>query len=153
MKRTIGYLSLSAVAFLLPLLFLYIGFISPAKTDAESPFIRMTVCTVLCFLLTSLFTRFIHPYSGLAGLDSAKLNLGFTVALLLAVFTEFVSFGGSTLEPYMERLSQKNSGGIGEYFYIYVRYVFMISQLLIALRTFLHSAFLGLLKAIMKHVD
>ena len=153
MKRTIGYLSLSAVAFLLPLLFLYIGFISPAKTGAESPFIRMTVCTVLGFLLTSLFTRFIHPYSGLAGLDSAKLNLGFTVALLLAVLVEFVSFGGSTLEPYMERLSQKNSGGIGEYFYIYVGYVFMISQLLIALRTFLHSAFLGLLKAIMKHAD
>lgn len=113
----------------------------------------MTVCTVLGFLMTSLFTRFIHPYSGLAGLDSAKLNLGFTVALLLAVLVEFVSFGGSTLEPYMERLSQKNSGGIGEYFYIYVRYVFMISQLLIALRTFLHSAFLGLLKAIMKHAD
>ena len=153
MKRTIGYLSLSAVAFLLPLLFLYIGFISPANAGAESPFIRMTVCTVLGFLLTSLFTRFIHPYSGLAGLDSAKLNLGFTVALLLAVFTEFVSFGGSTLKPYMEGLSQKNSGSIGEYFYIYVRYVLMISQLLIALRTFLHSAFLGLLKAIMKHAD
>ena len=147
MKRTIGYLSLSAVAFLLPLLFLYIGFISPANAGAESPFIRMTVCTVLGFLLTSLFTRFIHPYSGLAGLDSAQLNLGFTV------FVEFVSFGGSTLEPYMEGLSQKNSGGIGEYFYIYVRYVFMISQLLIALRTFLHSAFLGLLKTIMKHAD
>ena len=103
MKRTIGYLSLSAVAFLLPLLFLYIGFISPAKTGAESPFIRMTVCTVLGFLLTSLFTRFIHPYSGLAGLDSAKLNLGFTVALLLAVLVEFVSFGGSTLEPFKGR--------------------------------------------------
>ena len=110
MKRTIGYLSLSALAFLMPLLFLYIGFISPAKAGAESPFIRMTVCTVLGFLLTSLFTRFIHPYSGLAGLDSAKLNLGFTVALLLAVFVEFISFGGSTLEPYMEGLSQKSSG-------------------------------------------
>ena len=153
MKRTIGYLSLSALAFFMPLLFLYTGFISPAKTGAESPFIRMTVCAVLGFLLTSLFTRFIHPYSGLAGLDSAKLNLGFTVALLLAVFVEFVSFGGSTLEPYMERLSQKNSGGAGEYFYGYIKYVFMGSQLLIALRTFLHSAFLGLLKAIMKHAD
>lgn len=153
MKRTIGYLSLSALAFLMPLLFLYTGFISPAKTGAESPFIRMTVCTVLGFTLTSLFTRFIHPYSGLAGLDSAKLNLGFTVALLLAVLVEFVSFGGSTLEPYMEELSQKNSGGAGEYFYGYIKYVFMGSQLLIALRTFLHSAFLGLLKAIMKHAD
>ncbi len=153
MKRTIGYLSLSALAFLMPLLFLYIGFISPAKAGAESPFIRMTVCTVLGFLLTSLFTRFIHPYSGLAGLDSAKLNLGFTVALLLAVFVEFISFGGSTLEPYMEGLSQKSSGGAGEYFYGYIKYVFMGSQLLIALRTFLHSAFLGLLKAIMKHAD
>ncbi len=153
MKKTIGYLSLSALAFLMPLLFLYTGFISPAKTGAESPFIRMTVCTVLGFLLTSLFTRFIHPYSGLAGLDSAKLNLGFTVALLLAVFVEFISFGGSTLEPYMEGLSQKSSGGAGEYFYGYIKYVFMGSQLLIALRTFLHSAFLGLLKAIMKHAD
>ena len=153
MKRTIGYLSLSALAFFMPLLFLYIGFISPAKTGAESPFIRMTVCTVLGFTLTSLFTRFIHPYSGLAGLDSAKLNLGFTVALLLAVFVEFISFGGSPLEPYMEGLSQKNSGGAGEYFYGYIKYVFMGSQLLIALRTFLHSAFLGLLKAIMKHAD
>mgnify|MGYP007102042935 CR=1 FL=1 len=153
MKRTIGYLSLSALAFLMPLLFLYIGFISPAKAGAESPFIRMTVCTVLGFLLTSLFTRFIHPYSGLAGLDSAKLNLGFTVALLLAVFVEFISFGGSTLEPYMEGLSQKSSGGAGEYFYGYIKYVFMGSQFLIALRTFLHSAFLGLLKAIMKHAD
>jgi len=152
-KRTIGYLSLSALAFFMPLMFLYTGFISPAKTGAESPFIRMTVCTVLGFTLTSLFTRFIHPYSGLAGLDSAKLNLGFTVALLLAVFVEFVSFGGSTLEPYMEGLSQKNSGGAGEYFYGYIKYVFMGSQLLIALRTFLHSAFLGLLKAIMKHAD
>lgn len=153
MKRTIGYLSLSALAFLMPLLFLYIGFISPAKAGAESPFIRMTVCTVLGFLLTSLFTRFIHPYSGLAGLDSAKLNLGFTVALLLAVFVEFISFGGSTLEPCMEELSQKSSGGAGEYFYGYIKYVFMGSQFLIALRTFLHSAFLGLLKAIMKHAD
>lgn len=153
MKRTIGYLSLSALAFLMPLLFLYIGFISPAKAGAESPFVRMTVCTVLGFLLTSLFTRFIHPYSGLAGLDSAKLNLGFTVALLLAVFVEFISFGGSTLEPYMEGLSQKSSGGAGEYFYGYIKYVFMGSQFLIALRTFLHSAFLGLLKAIMKHAD
>ena len=153
MKRIIGYLSLSAIAFLLPLLFLYIGFISPAKSGTESPFIRMTLCTLLSFLLTSLFTRFIHPFSGLAGLDSANLNLSFTIALLLAVFVELVSFGGSTLEPYMEELSQNNSGGIGEYFYSCIKYVFMGAQLLIALRAFVHSAFLGLLKAIMKHAD
>ena len=153
MKRTIGYLSLSALAFFMPLLFLYTGFISPAKTGAESPFIRMTVCTVLGFTLTSLFTRFIHPYSGLAGLDNAKLNLGFTIALLLALLVEFVTFGGDRVAPYMEGLAERNSGGAGEYFYGYIKYVFMTGQALIALRTFIHSALLGALKTIMRHAD
>lgn len=153
MKKAIGYLSLSLAVFLVSLLFMYIGFTSPAKNGADSPFIRMTVCTVLCFCFTSLFTRYIHPFSGLAGLDSANLNLGFTIAILLAVFVEFVTFGNTTVEPYMDTLVQKNTGSFGENFYGYIKYIFMGGQLLVAVRTFIHSAFLGLLKAIMKHAD
>ena len=153
MKKAIGYLSLSAIVFLVPLLFLYIGFTSPARSEADSPFIRMIICTLLCFLFTSFFTRYIHPFSGLAGLDSANLNLGFTIAIVLAVFVEFVTFGNTTVEPYMEGLVQKNTDKPGEGFYSYIKYVFMGGQLLVAVRTFLHSAFLGLLKAIMKHAD
>ena len=151
MKKVLPYLCISVLIFLLPLLFLYIGFISPAKAENSSPFIRMTVCTALGFMLTALITRYIHPYTGLAGLDSAKLNLGFTIAILLAVFVEFVTFGNSTVAPYMEGLVQKNKDGAGEYFYGYIKYVYMIGQALIAVRTFVHSALLGVLKAIMKH--
>ena len=153
MKKAIGYLSVSSAVFLVLLLFLYSGFISPAKKAADSPFIRMIICTALCFCFTSLFTRYIHPITGLAGLDSAWLNLGFTAAILLAVFVEFVSFGSETVEPYMEGLVQKNTGSFGENFYTYIKYVFMGGQLLVAVRTLIHSAFLGLLKAIMKHAD
>lgn len=151
MKRIIGYLSLALIVFLFSLLMLYIGFVSPAKNAAVSPFIRMTVCTLICFCSVSLFTRYIHPFSGLAGLDSANLNLYFTVAILLSLFVQFVSFGGSTVEPYLAGLAEKSRGSSGEVFYTYIKYVFMGGQLLVAVRTFLHSAFLGLLKAIMKH--
>lgn len=153
MKKAISYLCISVFIFLLPLLFLYIGFISPAKSENSSPFIRMIVCTALGFMLTALITRYIHPYSGLAGLDSAWLNLGFTIAILLAVFVEFVTFGNTTVEPYLDTLVQKNTGSFGENFYGYIKYIFMGGQLLVAVRTFIHSAFLGLLKAIMKHAD
>ena len=153
MKRAIGYLSLALAVFLFSLLMLYIGFRSPAKNGADSPFIRMTVCTLMCIIAISFFTRYIHPVTGLAGLDSAWLNLGFTAAILLAVFTEFVNFGSSPVEPYMETLAEKAQGNFGESFYRYIKYVFMGGQLVIAVRTFIHSAFLGLLKAIMKHAD
>ena len=153
MKKAIPYLCLSAIIFLLPLLFLYIGFINPANSDSSSPFIRMAVCTALGFMLTALLARYMHPYTGLAGLDSAKLNLGFTIALLLALLVEFVTFGGDRVAPYMERLAERNSGGAGEYFYGYIKYVFMTGQALIALRTFIHSALLGALKTIMRHAD
>ena len=153
MKRAIGYLSLALAVFLFSLLMLYIGFRSPAKNGADSPFIRMTVCTLMCIIAISFFTRYIHPVTGLAGLDSAWLNLGFTAAILLAVFAEFVSFGSSPVEPYMEALAEKAQGNFGESFYRYIKYVFMGGQLVIAVRTFIHSAFLGLLKAIMKHAD
>ena len=153
MKRAIPYLCISLFIFLLPLLFLYIGFISPAKADNNSPFIRMIVCTALGFMLTALITRHIHPYSGLAGLDSAWLNLGFTVAILLALFVAFVTFGSSTVEPYMEGLVQKNTGSAGEHFYGCIKYVYMAGQALIALRTFIHSALLGAIKAIIRHAD
>lgn len=153
MKRAIGYLSLAMTVFLFSLLMLYIGFISPARSGDGSPFIRMTVCTVICYISVSLFTRFIHPYSGLAGLDSANLNLFFTIAILLSLFVQFVTFVENTVEPYMKELAVKNTGDIGEYFYSYIKYVFMGGQALVAVRTFIHSAFLGLLKAIMKHAD
>jgi len=153
MKRTIGYLSLGLTVFIFALLMLYIGFISPARSGAPAPFIRMTLCTLLCIISISLFTRYIHPFSGLAGLDSANLNLAFTIALLLALFVEFVTFGNTTAEPYMDGLVQKNKGGAGEYFYEYIKYIFMGGQALVAVRTFIHSAFLGLLKAIMTHAD
>ena len=153
MKKAIPYLCISAFIFLLPLLFLYIGFISPAKSDSSSPFIRMIICTALGFMLTALLTRYMHPYTGLAGLDSAHLNLGFTIALLLALFVEFVTFGGGTVAPYMEGLAEKNSVGAGEYFYGYIKYVFMAGQALIALRTFIHSALLGAIKAIIRHAE
>ena len=146
-------MSLALAVFLFSLLMLYIGFISPAKSGTSSPFIRMTVCTLLCIIPVSLFTRYIHPITGLAGLDSAWLNLGFTAAILLALFVEFVKFSGETVSPYMEELVQKNEGGAGEYFYGYIKYVFMGGQLIISVRTFIHSAFLGLLKTIMKHAD
>ena len=107
MKRAIGYLSLALAVFLFSLLMLYIGFRSPAKNGADSPFIRMTVCTLMCIIAISFFTRYIHPVTGLAGLDSAWLNLGFTAAILLAVFAEFVTFGSSPVEPYMETLAEK----------------------------------------------
>lgn len=153
MKRVIGYLSLALLVFLFSLLMLYIGFISPARSGAGSPFIRMTVCTVVCVISVSLFTRYIHPFSGLAGLDSANLNLFFTIAILLSLFVQFVKFGGSPVEPYLTGLAEKNRGGSGEIFCTYVKYVFMCGQALVAVRTFIHSAFLGLLKAIMKHAD
>lgn len=153
MKKIIGYLGISLIVFLIPLLCLYIGFISPERNGNSSPFIRMTVCTLIAFGFTSLFTRYVHPVTGLAGLDSAWLNLGFTIAILLAVFVEFVKFGSSTVAPYMTGLAERNSGSIGEYFYSCIRYVFMGGQLLVAVRTFIHSAFLGLLKTIMKHAD
>ncbi|MCR5599590.1 MAG: hypothetical protein K6G33_02455 [Ruminococcus sp.] len=153
MKKLIGYLSLALIVFLFSLLMMYIGFTSPARSEAPSPFIRMTVCTVVCVISVSLFTRYIHPFSGLAGLDSANLNLGFTAAVLLAVFVEFTTFGSSTVEPYMEGLANKNTDKLGKSFYGYIKYVFMGGQLLVAVRTFIHSAFLGLLKAIMKHAD
>ncbi|WP_295078196.1 hypothetical protein [Ruminococcus sp.] len=153
MKRTIGYLSLGLAVFLFSLLMLYIGFISPAKSGSSSPFIRMTVCTVLSVVGIALFTRYIHPVSGLAGLDSAWLNLCFTTALLLSLFVQFVTFGNSTVEPYLSALSEKSAGAPGETFYGYVKYFFMGGHALIAVRTFIHSAFLGLLKAIMKHAD
>ena len=101
----------------------------------------------------ALFTRYIHPVSGLAGLDSAWLNLSFTTALLLSLFAQFVTFGNSTVEPYLAALAGKSAGAPGETFYCYVKYVFMGGHALIAVRTFIHSAFLGLLKAIMKHAD
>lgn len=151
MKKTIGYLSLAMIVFLFSLLMLYTGFISPAKNDTASPFIRMTVCTFICFIAVSLFTRYIHPYSGLAGLDSANLNLFFTVAVISAVFVEFTTFGNSTVEPYLTALAENSKSDTGKVFYTYVKYIFMCSQLLVAIRTMLHSAFLGLLKAIMKH--
>ena len=153
MKRTIGYLSLAMIVFLFALLMLYIGFISPAKNGAVSPFIRMTLCTVVCYVSVSLFTRLIHPYSGLAGLDSANLNLFFTVAVISAVFVEFVTFGNATIEPYLAALAENSKSDSGKIFYTYIKYIFMCSQLLVAVRTFIHSAFLGLLKAIMKHAD
>lgn len=149
MKKIIGYLGISLIVFLIPLLCLYIGFISPERNGNSSPFIRMTICTLIAFGFTSLFTRYVHPVTGLAGLDSAWLNLGFTIAILLAVFVEFVNFGNGTLSPYMAELAEKKAGG----FYRGVRYFFMGGQLLVAVRTFIHSAFLGLLKAIMKHAD
>lgn len=153
MKRTIGYLSLAMIVFLFSLLMLYIGFISPAKSADTSPFIRMTICTFICYASVSLFTRYIHPYSGLAGLDSANLNLFFTVAVISAVFVEFVTFGNATVEPYLAALAENSKNDTGKIFYTYIKYVFMGSQLLVAVRTFIHSAFLGLLKAIMKHAD
>ena len=38
---------MALAAFLMPLPFLYIGFVSPAKAAAESPLVRMVLCTVL----------------------------------------------------------------------------------------------------------
>jgi len=153
MKRAIAYLSISAAVFLIALFFMYIGFISPAKNGADSPFIRMTVCTLLCITVIGFSTRYIHLITGLAGLDSAHLNLGFTIAILLAIFTEYVSFGNSTLEPYYSALADRYKDGVGEYFYTYCKYVFMGGQVLIAVRTFIHSALLGLIKTIIKHCD
>lgn len=153
MKRAIAYLSISAAVFLISLFFMYIGFISPAKNGADSPFIRMTVCTLLCIIVIGFSTRYIHLITGLAGLDSAHLNLGFTIAILLAIFTEYVSFGNSTLEPYYTVLADRYKDGLGEYFYTYCKYVFMGGQALIAVRTFIHSALLGLIKTIIKHCD
>ena len=153
MKRAIAYLSISAAVFLISLFFMYIGFISPAKNGADSPFIRMTVCTLLCIIVIGFSTRYIHLITGLAGLDSAHLNLGFTIAILLAIFTEYVSLGNSTLEPYYTALADRYKDGLGEYFYTYCKYVFMGGQALIAVRTFIHSALLGLIKTIIKHCD
>ena len=153
MKRAIAYLSISAAVFLISLFFMYIGFISPAKNGADSPFIRMTVCTLLCIIVIGFSTRYIHLITGLAGLDSAHLNLGFTIAILLAIFTEYVSFGNSTFEPYYTALADRYKDGLGEYFYTYCKYVFMGGQALIAVRTFIHSALLGLIKTIIKHCD
>ena len=153
MKRAIAYLSISAAVFLISLFFMYIGFISPAKNGADSPFIRMTVCTLLCIIVIGFSTRYIHLITGLAGLDSAHLNLGFTIAILLAIFTEYVSFGNSTPEPYYTALADRYKDGLGEYFYTYCKYVFMGGQALIAVRTFIHSALLGLIKTIIKHCD
>lgn len=151
MKRAIGYLSLSAAVFLIAMLFMYIGFISPAKSGAHSPFIRMIICTLLCIVIISFSTRYIHLITGLAGLDSAHLNLGFTIAIVLALFTEYVSFGNTTLEPYYTDLADKYKNGAGEYFYTYFKYIFMGGQALIAVRTFIHSAVLGLIKTIIRH--
>ena len=153
MKKATGYHCISLTVFLVPRLCLYIGFVSPAKSGNSSPFIRMAVCTLIAFGFTSLFTRYIHPVTGLAGLDSAWLNLGFTIAILLALFAEFVKFGSSPVAPYMIELADRSTDSIGEYFYSCIKYVFMGGQLLVAVRTFLHSAFLGLLKTIMKHAD
>ena len=153
MKRAIAYLSISAAVFLISLLFMYIGFISPERNAADSPFIRMIICTLLCIIVISFSTRYIHLIPGLAGLDSAHLNLGFTIAIALALFTEYVSFGNTTLEPYYTALAARYKGGAGEYFYTYCKYVFMGGQALIAVRTFIHSAFLGLIKTIIKHCD
>ncbi|MBO7474417.1 MAG: hypothetical protein J6U00_10555 [Ruminococcus sp.] len=153
MKRTIVYLSLGLAVFLFSLLMLYIGFISPAKSDNSFPFIRMTVCLVLSIAGIALFTRYIHPVSGLAGLDSAWLNLSFTISLLLSLFVQVVTFGNSNVEPYLSGLAEKNAGATSETFYGYIKYVFMGGHALIAVRTFIHSAFLGLLKAIMKHAE
>ena len=153
MKRAIAYLSLSAAVFLISLMFMHIGFISPANNGAYSPFIRMIICTLLCIIIIGFSTRYVHLITGLAGLDSAHLNLGFTAALLLALFVEYVNFGNSTLEPYYAALADKYKGNTGEYFYKYCKYVFMGGQALIAVRTFIHSAFLGLIKTIIKHCD
>lgn len=153
MKRAIAYLSLSAAVFLISLMFMHIGFISHANNGADSPFIRMIICTLLCIIIIGFSTRYVHLITGLAGLDSAHLNLGFTAALLLAVFVEYVNFGNSTLEPYFTDLAENYKGGTGEYFYKYCKYVFMGGQALIAVRTFIHSAFLGLIKTIIKHCD
>ena len=106
MKRAIAYLSLSAAVFLISLMFMHIGFISPANNGAYSPFIRMIICTLLCIIIIGFSTRYVHLITGLAGLDSAHLNLGFTAALLLAVFVEYVNFGNSTLESYFTDLAE-----------------------------------------------
>jgi hypothetical protein len=151
MKKLTGYLSLSLTVFLIPLLFMYIGYVRVANNNIGSPFIRMTICTLLSLAFTSLFTRYIHPITGLAGLDSAKLNLGFTIAVVLSVFVQYVTFGGENVGSYLDLLTHRNEGAVGESFYRYIKYVFMGGHIIIAVRTFIHSAFLGLLKAIMKH--
>ena len=56
MKRAIGYFSMALAAFLMPLPFLYIGFVSPAKAAAESPLVRMVLCTVLAGAVVYYFT-------------------------------------------------------------------------------------------------
>ena len=111
----------------------------------------MTICTLLALTCTSLFTRYIHPITGLAGLDSAKLNLGFTIAIVLSVFVQFVTFSGGNVGSYLDVLTYRNEEATSEIFYKYFKYVFMGGHLIIAVRTFIHSAFLGMLKAIMKH--
>ena len=151
MKKLIGYLSLSLTVFLFPLLCLYIGFVRAGYYNIDSPFIRMTICTLLALTCTSLFTRYIHPITGLAGLDSAKLNLGFTIAIVLSVFVQFVTFSGGNVGSYLDVLTYRNEEATSEIFYKYIKYVFMSGHLIIAVRTFIHSAFLGMLKAIMKH--
>ena len=151
MKKLTGYLCLSLTVFLVPLLCLYIGFIRAADNNIGFPFIRMTICTLISLAFTSLFTRYIHPITGLAGLDSAKLNLGFTVALVLSVFVQYVTFGGENVGAYLDALTGRNEGNAGGSFYRYISYVFMGGHIIIAVRTFIHSAFLGLLKAVMKH--
>ncbi len=151
MKKIIGYLSLSLTVFLVSLLFLYIGFVRAAKNNIDSPFIRMTICTLLSLVFTSMFTRYIHPITGLAGLDSAKLNLGFTIAIVLSVFVQFVTLGDVNAGAYLDVLTQRNEGSPGESFFKYIKYVFIGGHMIIAVRTFIHSAFLSLLKAIMKH--
>ena len=153
MKRAIAYLSISAAVFLISLMFMHIGFTCPAKNGADSPFIRMIICTLLCIVIIGFSTRYVHLITGLAGLDSAHLNLGFTVAIVLAIFVEYVTFGNSVLEPYYEALALRYKDDVGEYFYKYCKYVFMGGQALIAVRTFIHSAILGLIKTIIRHSE
>ena len=153
MKRSIAYLSLSMAVFLISLMFMYLGFTSPARNGADSPFIQMILCTLLCIIIISFSTRYVHLITGLAGLDSEHINLGFTIAILLALFTEYSSFDNSALGPYYTALADRYKGDLGEYFYKYFKYVFMGGQALIAVRTFIHSAFLGLIKTIIKHCD
>lgn len=148
MKRAIGYFSMALAAFLMPLPFLYIGFVSPAKAAAESPLVRMVLCTVLAVAVVYYFTKHIHI---LTGLDSARLNLCFTAALLISAAIQNIVFSKPEILSYMQTLTENQDSTTGKYFFSYVKYVFMGGQLLVALRTLFHSAVLGVLKAIMRH--
>lgn len=151
MKRAIGYFGMALAAFLMPLPFLYIGFVSPAKAAAESPLVRMVLCTVLAVAVVYYFTKHIHILTGLAGLDSARLNLCFTAALLISAAIQNIVFSKPEILSYMQTLAENQDSTTGKYFFSYVKYVFMGGQLLVALRTLFHSAVLGVLKAIMRH--